>query len=36
MTDELKGASQAALELSGHLNKALNKETGKLDLTVFN
>lgn len=36
LTDELKGASQAALELSGHLNKALNKETGKLDLTVFN
>lgn len=36
LTDELKSASQAALELSGHLNKALNKETGKLDLTVFN
>lgn len=36
LTDELKGASQAALELSGHLNKALNKETGKLDLTLFN
>lgn len=36
LTDELQGASQAALELSGHLNKALNKETGKLDLTVFN
>ena len=36
LTDELKGASQAALELSGHLNKALNKETGKLDLTAFN
>lgn len=36
LTDELKGASQAALELSGHLNKALNKEIGKLDLTAFN
>lgn len=35
-TTELKKGSQAALELSSHLDKAFNKETGKLDLSTFN
>ena len=35
-TTELKKGSQAALELSSHLDKAFNKETGKLDLATFN
>ena len=36
LTTDLRNASQAALELSSHLNKAFNKETGKFDLVTFN
>lgn len=36
ITDELKNASKTALELSNHLDKAFNKTTGKLDLSIFN
>ena len=32
---EIKKASQAALELQGHLQKAVNVNTGKLDLSRF-
>ena len=36
LTTDLRNASQAALELSGHLNKAFNQQTGKFDLVTFN
>lgn len=36
LTTDLRNASQAALELSSHLNKAFNQETGKFDLVTFN
>lgn len=36
LTNDLKAASQAAIELSSHLNNAFNKETGSLDLVSFN
>lgn len=36
LTSELKQASQAALELSSHLNNSFNKETGSFDLINFN
>ena len=36
LTTDLENASQAALELSNHLNKAFNRETGKFDLVTFN
>lgn len=36
VTGQLKEASQAALDLSLHLAKAYNQQTGKLDLTAFN
>lgn len=36
LTDDLKAASQAAIELSSHLHNAFNKETGSLDLVSFN
>lgn len=36
LTTDLRNASQAALELSSHLNKAFNQQTGKFDLVTFN
>ena len=36
LTTDLRNASQAALELSSHLNKAFNQQTGKFDLVMFN
>lgn len=36
LTTNLRNASQAALELSSHLNKAFNQQTGKFDLVTFN
>lgn len=36
LTTDLENASQAALELSSHLDKAFNRETGKFDLVTFN
>lgn len=35
LTDEIQKASQAALELSTHLTKATNLQTGNLDFTKF-
>ncbi len=36
LSQELKSGAAAALELSTNLQRAVNQETGKLDLTAFN
>lgn len=36
LTQELRNASTAALDLSNHLRTAFNQQTGKLDLVTFN